>query len=71
MEDSVFTYVFKAEVLIVTPNDLNQEPTEFKNVILLYPSKIQAMVYSQCENIGANKSGSGLGCHPTADYGAA
>ena len=55
----------------MTPNDLNQAPTEFKNVILLYPSKIQAMVYSQCENIGANKSGSGLGCHPTADYGAA
>ena len=54
----------------MTARDINQEPNEFKNFVLFYTSSTQAMVDSQFENLWDTNSGSGLGCHPTEDYGA-
>ena len=65
LEDSVFIFGFKASVLIVAAIYLNQAPTEFNNSILFYPSIIEAMVDSHCENLWNNNSGAGLGHHPT------
>ena len=71
LEDDVSTFGSKAAVLIVTTRYVVHVPTEFKNVILFYPSITQAMMESHCEIMWDNISGAGLGCHPTADYGAA
>ena len=71
MEDAVYIFGFKTAVFILTARDAGHALTEFKNIIILsYPSITQIMVYSNCEILWAENSGSYLGCHPTENYAA-
>ena len=71
MEDALFTLGFKAEVMVVTTRDGVHVDTKFKNNILYYASITQEIGDSHCEIMWSNKSGAGLGFHPTAEHEAA
>ena len=53
---------------MVTARDAGHTPTEFKNIVLSYPSITYIMVDSQCEILWADNSGADLGSHPTENY---
>ena len=70
LENSVSTFGFKSAVLIVTSRYAGHSPTEFKNIILFYPSTKKIMVDSHCEIMWSDNSGADLGRHPTENYAA-
>ena len=65
LEDAIFKFGFKAEVLMVTDIYGLNEPTEVKDTILYYPSITKVMVDSNCESLWIDNSGVGLGINPT------
>ena len=68
MEDAVSIFGFKAADFIVEDIYGIHAPTEVKEIILSYPSIMKVMVYSYCEILWSDNSGSVLGRHPTANY---
>ena len=71
MEDSVSTFGFKPEFLILTARDAGHALTEIKDIILPYPPITKIIVESHYEIMWVDNSGAGLGQYPTANYGAA
>ena len=69
LEDDVYTFGYKAAVMIVTTRDGFHIPTEVSNTILSYPATTHAMVDSHGDIMWANNSVAGLGRHPTENYG--
>ena len=65
LEDVVSIFEFKSEVLTVSSRDIGHAPTEFKNIILLYPSITKIMVDSHCEFLWDDNYVANLGRHPT------
>ena len=68
MEDAVFKFGFKSEVLIVVSIDSGHAPTEVKNIVLSHPSITKSMVDSHCEILWDDNSGAYLGHHTTENY---
>ena len=64
LEDSVYTFGFKAEVLIVTSRYCGHEPTEIKDIIMSYPSITHVMVSLHYEILWSDNSGEDLRRHP-------
>ena len=54
----------------MTARDAHQSPTEFKDIILSYPTIKKVMADPHYEILWADNSGAGLGSHPTENYGA-
>ena len=65
LENAIFKFGFKAEVLMVTYIYGLHELTEVKDTMLYYPSITQVMVDSHCESLWDDNSGVGLGINPT------